>query len=434
MVTTPNADRFDPEAATDTMMAVVTTGIGGLDRLDYRRVARPVPGPGEVLLRVKAAGVNNTEVNARLGWYDPNVSGSTEDVAAGAGTEADDDDDDGWDVASTPFPFIQGADCCGEVVAYGDGASGPSPGARVLVRSCMRVDGFSSFEQRWIGIHFDGAFAQYTKVPAAEIFALDCDWSDAELATIPCAYGTAENQLHRAGLGAGERVLITGASGGVGSASVQLAKRRGATVIAVAGRDKMDAVRDLGADRVLERADDPVEVLGEDAVDLVVDNVAGPDFGNMLHVLRPGGRYVTSGAIAGAVVSLDMRTLYFKDQHLMGCTFRSLHLFDDLLQAIFKLALHTCAGLPGDFRGSVRRVVVHDDRRQSGIDDAGYDPSSSCTSPPLSGGLKTQITRMGVCEMMRCRSCLSRQYMTPGFNSWVMPVSSSSRTPSPSMM
>ena len=97
---------------------------------------------------------------------------------------------------------------------------------------------------------FDGAFAQYAKVPAGEVFPVRCNWSNAELGTIPCAYGTAENMLHRAEVTEGNRVLVAGASGGVGSAVVQLAKRRGAIVTAIAGKEKMGQVRSIGADRV----------------------------------------------------------------------------------------------------------------------------------------------------------------------------------------
>jgi NADPH:quinone reductase-like Zn-dependent oxidoreductase len=329
-----DANRFDPANAPETMLAVVTAGVGGPDKLEFRRVARPVAGAGEVLLKVLAAGVNNTEVNARLGWYSSSVTGSTQSSAdAVDASEATSAQDMGV-TTSSPFPFIQGADCCGEVVAYGPGAQGPAPGNRVLVRTCMEPEAFEAPGQVWLGIHVDGAFAQYLKVPASEIFAVDCMWSDAELATVPCAYGTAENQLHRAGLTKGERVLVTGASGGVGSASVQLAKRRGATVFAIAGKEKMEAVRAIGADRVLERSEDPVAALGENAVDLVVDNVAGPAFPSLLQVLKPRGRYVTSGAIAGPVVQLDMRTLYFKDQQLIGCTSWDQDIFPDLISYI----------------------------------------------------------------------------------------------------
>ena len=171
-----------------------------------------------------------------------------------------------------------------------------------------------------MGSDFDGAFAQFVKVPATEVFAVAGEWTDAELGSIPCAYGTAENMLHRAGVVQGEHVLVAGASGGVGSAAVQLAKRRGATVTAIAGREKMERVRAIGADRVIDREDDIVQCLGQDTVDVVVDNVAGASFGAMLKVLRRGGRYTSSGAIGGPVVSLDMRTFYLKDLTLVGCT------------------------------------------------------------------------------------------------------------------
>ena len=298
------------------MFAVVTTGTGGYDKLAYRSVPVPIAQPGEVLLRVLAAGVNNTEINTRLGWYSASVKTGTQE-AAGAPSEAR--ADGGWSKA-TPFPFIQGTDCCGEVVAVGDATEAPAPGTRVLVRACMRPEGFASAETIWMGSDFDGAFAQFVKVPASEVFAVDCDWSDAELATLPCAYGTAENMLHRAGVSRGSRVLIAGASGGVGSAAVQLAKRRGAHVIGMASAAKHDLVRSIGADQLIDRDANLVQLLGEGSVDIVVDNVAGPGFGAMLEVLRRGGTYVSSGAIAGPMVELDMRTLYLKDLTLLGCT------------------------------------------------------------------------------------------------------------------
>jgi len=157
-------------------------------------------------------------------------------------------------------------------------------------------------------------------VPAAEVFAVHCNWTDAELASIPCAYATAENMLHRSRAAAGEHVLVTGASGGVGSALVQLAKRRGARVTAIAAASKTAQVRALGAERVIDRDDDAVALLGEGSVDLVVDTVAGPRFGAMLKLLRRGGRYASSGAIDGPLVELDMRSVYLKDLTLLGCT------------------------------------------------------------------------------------------------------------------
>lgn len=278
------------------MMAMVTVGQGGYEQLVYRDVPVPALEPGEVLLQVLAAGINNTDINTRVGWY-------------GAG----------WNGA-TPFPLIQGADCCGRVVAMAPDVHGPAVGQRVLVRSCMRTAGFGSMETRWLGTDLDGAFAQYLKVPASEVFAVQSDWTDAELASLPCAWGTAENMLERARLQAGERVWVTGASGGVGSAAVLLAKRRGAVVTAITSRDKQAQVEALGADTVLCREDGSGAFAQLPAPDLVVDNVAGAGFAALLQAMRRGGRYVTSGAIAGADVALDLRALYLRDISLIGST------------------------------------------------------------------------------------------------------------------
>ena len=296
-------DRFDLEGAAATMMAVVTTGNGGLDRLDYREVPVPTPAPGEVLLQVLAAGVNNTEINTRLGWYSKTVTDSTESTAEAEEREARQKADGGWS-APTPFPFIQGTDCCGRVVAVAPGGDEATIGTRVLVRACMRPLGFGSMENIWMASDFDGAFAQFVKAPASEIFAVECAWSDIELATIPCSYGAAENMVHRADVAKGERVLVTGASGGVGSAAVQLAKRRGAIVTAddsyrfgqlhteTSSADRslrevwLQQLRSIGADRVVETADDIAAAVGEKSMDVVIDNVAGPAFDGLLRALK----------------------------------------------------------------------------------------------------------------------------------------------------
>ena len=299
------------------MKAVITTGTGGYDQLHYTDVPIPKPEAGEVLLRVLGAGMNNTEINTRLGWYSSAVTEGTNLFSSA--DESTGIEDGGWN-EKTPFPIIQGTDCCGELVAAGEGVDGWTPGQRVLVRPCMRSDGFDSLDNIWMASDFDGAFAQFVRVPASEVFAVDCEWTDTELATIPCAYGTAENMVHRAGVVAGDRVLVTGASGGVGSALVQLVKRRGAEVIAVAGAAKKNLVADLGADRIVPRGEDLVAAVGEASVDVVIDNVAGDDFTGLMKVLVRGGRYASSGAIAGPMVTLDMRDFYLKDLRLIGCT------------------------------------------------------------------------------------------------------------------
>jgi NADPH:quinone reductase-like Zn-dependent oxidoreductase len=142
--------------------------------------------------------------------------------------------------------------------------------------------------------------------------------------------------LHRAAASSGDHVLVAGASGGVGSAVVQLAKRRGATVTAIAGRQKREQVSAIGADRVIARDDDIVACLGEKSVDVVVDNVAGPAFGGMLKVLKRGGKFASSGAIGGPLVELDMRDFYLKDLTLIGCTAWDEPVFPNLISYIEK--------------------------------------------------------------------------------------------------
>lgn len=317
------------------MAAVLLTGHGGFDKLQYREdVPVPMPGPGEVLIRVAAAGVNNTDINTRIGWYSKGVAGETS-AGGAAGFEAARDQDASWSGAPLSFPRIQGADCCGRIAAVGDGVDPSRIGERVLVRNMLRsyVD-YRPFECWTFGSECDGAFAQYAKAPAREVYKVACDWSDTALASVSCAYSTAENMLHRANVSNGERILVTGASGGVGSAAVQLAKRRGASVIAVAGIAKANEMRALGADRVIPRGESLVDALGRQSTDVVIDLVAGPQWPDLLEILRRGGRYVVAGAIAGPMVGLDVRTLYLKDLSFFGCTFQEDVVFENLVRYI----------------------------------------------------------------------------------------------------
>lgn len=333
----PSGDTRD-DAEHETMMAIVTQGVGDYDQLVAQQVPRPEPKPGEVLLRVLAAGVNNTEINTRLGWYSASITTGTEDASNDLDHPGP-KDDGGWN-AATPFPLIQGADCCGRVVAVGPGCDEAMLGSRVLVRPCMRTGGSSlsaathAAETQWLGSDCNGTFAQFVAVPASEVFAVDCDWSDAELSTIPCAYGTAENMVQRAGVAAGSRVLVPGASGGVGSALVQLLRRRGAEIIGIASAAKHERIMDLGATVMLDRDADAAATLGAESVDVVIDNVGGAGFSAMLGVLRRGGTYVSSGAIAGPTVTLDMRTMYLKDLTLRGCTAWDDGVFESVVAAI----------------------------------------------------------------------------------------------------
>ncbi|SAL68286.1 zinc-binding dehydrogenase [Caballeronia cordobensis] len=317
-----------------TMHAVRLTGLGGFDKLEYRTdVPVPRPKQGEVLVQVHASAVNNTDINTRIGWYSKSIDSDT-GTGGAQGFEHVDGADASWSGASLDFPRIQGADCCGSIVAVGDGVPASRIGERVLISSMLRsYVGYRPFECWTFGSECDGGFAQFAVAPSRETFKVVCDWSDAELASIPCSYSTAENMLHRVKLGA-EVVLITGASGGVGSAAVQLARRRGATVIAQASPGKASALRDLGADRVIDRDADLVSVLGENAIDVVIDVVGGEQWPELLKVLRLGGRYAIAGAIAGPISKIDLRTLYLKDLTLMGCTFQDEEVFPNLISYI----------------------------------------------------------------------------------------------------
>lgn len=314
------------------MTAVLLTGHGGLDRLEVRDdVPVPEPARGEVLIRVAAAGINNTDVNTRVGWYSKTVTGPTEagGVAGFAGAERA---DAGWTGEPIRFPRIQGADCCGRVVGIGEGVDPRRLGERVVVRPLFTPPGRSDPHELWtLGSERDGAFAQFTTVPAAEAYRVESDWTDAELASLPCAYSTAENLLQRAAVAAGEHVLVTGASGGVGSAAVQLAARRGARVTALAAADKAAGVAALGAGRVLPREADLHPELDGDRLDAVIDVVGGPALPRLLELLRPGGRCAVAGAIAGPLVELDLRTLYLGDLTLLGCTRQERAVFERLL-------------------------------------------------------------------------------------------------------
>ena len=402
-----------------TMSAVLTTGHGGYEVLEYRNdIEVPIPNSDQVLIKVLGAGINNTDINTRTAWYSKSVKGETN-----ANHSQGEDGDGSWSGEPFEFPIIQGADCYGEIVAVGDNVDAGRIGERVLVRTMQQYavdyrpyecwtmgsecDGaFAQYmvafsdesfkiESNWsnaelasipcaystaenllersgvkqgeivsvggdvdagrigervlvrtmqqyavdyrpyecwtMGSECDGAFAQYMVAFSDESFKIESNWSNAELASIPCAYSTAENLLERSDVKEGEVVLITGASGGVGSAAIMLAKRRGAKVVAVASEAKADMVREIGADEVIHREDKLIDSIDNESIDVVIDLVAGESWGELLEVLKKGGRYAASGAIAGPIVELDVRTLYLKDLVLIGCTFQDRQVFQNLI-------------------------------------------------------------------------------------------------------
>ena len=295
-----------------TMSGVHLTRHGGPEVLVWRDdIPVPRPQAGEVLVRVLASGVNMTDINTRVGWY-------------GEGRAA------GWSGAMG-FPRIQGSDLCGRIVALGDGVEGLPIGARVICPTNQHEpteDNPIAFVS--IGSEFDGAFAQYCLVKARHLHDVSASpLSDIEIGAMPCAYGTAHNLLTRAQVAVGERVLVTGASGGVGLAAVQLAVLRGAEVTGQCSRSKSGPLHAMNVN-VLSRDDDP----REKSYEVVIDVVGGDGWQTRLDALRPGGRYATSGAVAGPMVKGDLRRIYLNDLTIHGATHQPREVFAGLVTII----------------------------------------------------------------------------------------------------
>jgi len=313
------------------MRAAVTSGFGGPERLEVLDdVAVPEPAAGEVLVEVGACCCNNSDIWLREGSY---------------GREDDSQAQAGWlrEVEPPRFPLIQGADIVGRIVETGEGVEQGWLGRRVLVDTTLH-DAASTEPYGIAGIfgsERDGGFAEYATAPVTSLGVVEVDdLSDVEVAALGSAsFVTAIRMLKRARLVEGELVLIAGASGGVGSAAVQLGKLRGAQVIALSDPGKANTIRDLGADAVVASRDLdlPNAVRAACAgrnIDVAVDVVGGPLFSILLTLLRPLGRYVTVGAVGGPVVALDLRTLYLKHLELLGSTLGTVEDFHELIALI----------------------------------------------------------------------------------------------------
>lgn len=292
------------------MIAAVLTGFGGPEVLEVREdVPVPVPGPGEVQVRISAAALNNTDVWTREGAY-----GTAEDPHARAGWRGD-----------IAFPRIQGGDVAGYVSDVGPGVDPARVGQRVLIDPALYdTDRDDAHPVGLLGSEFDGGFAEYTVV--AEASAHDVTGSplsDEELASLPIAYGTAIGMLERADVRSGETVVVTGASGGVGFAAVQLAAARGARVLAVTLPIKASLVERAGARSIVDRRGNVHAVIRQalpDGVDAVIDVVGGHLLTQLISALAQEGRAVIAGAVAGPVVPFDLRRLYLHNRTLIGST------------------------------------------------------------------------------------------------------------------
>ncbi len=302
----------------ETMRAMVLTGHGGLDKLQYREDwPVPKPGPGEVLVKVRARGLNNTDINTRIAWYAKNVTSGVTDNAGKSGIEADAATAT-WTGEPLTFPRIQGAD--------GAGVDERRIGERVMIDPWLLGPGdyMNPRTSGYFGSECDGGFADYTRVRAENALAVTSTLSDAELATFPCVATTAENLVSRTGLRPGETAVIAGASVGVGTTAIQACRLRGARVIAIAAKSKADRLLALGAHAVVDRneadLDAAIRAAAGGPVDVALDVVGGRMFAGMLGALRQGGRYSSSGAIAGPMVDFDLRQLIYKDLQFTGAT------------------------------------------------------------------------------------------------------------------
>ena len=304
--------RPDPPAE-QSMRAAVLTGHGGPEMLEVRRVALPAPGPGELVVRVAAAAVNNTDIWTREGAY--GLPGDPAALAGGRGP--------------VDFPRIQGGDIAGYVSAVGDGVDAARLGTRVLVDPALYDGpGDDAHPVGILGSEADGGFADYVRVSAERAHDVSgSPLTDEQLACLPIAYGTAMGMLERAALRADETVLVTGASGGVGYALVQLAAARGARVLALTSGSKADLVAAAGAATVLRRDEGDLAtalaVAAPQGLDLVADVVGGAELDAVLSGLREGGRLVIAGAVGGPVVPFDLRRLYLHNRTMIGSTMHS---------------------------------------------------------------------------------------------------------------
>ncbi|MGW5733378.1 MULTISPECIES: zinc-binding dehydrogenase [Streptomyces] len=302
------------------MRAVRITEHGGPEVLELTEVAVPAPQPGEALVQVSAVALNNTDLWTRQGAY-----GLPDDPKATSGWRGPID-----------FPRIQGADVAGRVVAVGTGVADSLVGRRVVVDPAIYDgEGPDAHPVGLMGSERDGGYAQYVTAPAERVHDVTrSPLTDEQLATLPTAYGTALGMIERGRLGTGETALVSGASGGVGIALVQIARARGARVIAISSGAKIDAVRAAGAHEVIDRAGDvtgQLRAVAPEGIDVALDVVAGELVGQGLPLLREGGRWVIAGALGGYDVAFDVRRLYLHNAQVIGSAMHTPAHFDLLM-------------------------------------------------------------------------------------------------------
>lgn len=295
---------------------------GGLDVLEYRDVPRPEPGPGEILVRVRACGLNHLDIYTREGSH---------------GVKA-------------PLPHIGGLEPSGEIAAVGPGVTDWQLGERVLVGAftsdgtcpvCRAGDDNLCLNRKIVGVSIDGGFAEYVKIPASAGVRLPDNIPFPEASAIPAAFGTAWHMLNfRARVQPEEWVLVLAVGSGVGSAAVQVAKVLGARVIATSSsNDKLALARELGADDVINYSTHPNfqhevrRITNGRMVDVVFEHVGQATWKQSLASLRATGRVVTCGGSSGRWGETDIWGLFWQQLSILGsngCTHREFYRVLDL--------------------------------------------------------------------------------------------------------
>jgi alcohol dehydrogenase len=269
--------------------AAVIEAQGPVENLVYRDCPDPIAGPDDLLVRVRVCGLNHLDIFVRRGM--PGFPVST--------------------------PFISGGDVAGTVEAMGANVRGFAIGDRVVLNP--------SSEEGMLGESLPGGMAELVRTPATHAIPLPDGVSFEDAACLPVAYGTAWRMLyHRAPLGSGETVLVLGASGGVGTASVQIAKNLGARVFAVtSSAEKARRLKELGADVVIDASatdfsTETWRLTGKKGVDLVINYTGGDTWVPSMRCLRKHGRLVVCGATAGFDPRTDLRYVWVRELEIIG--------------------------------------------------------------------------------------------------------------------
>lgn len=315
------------------MKAVLFHEHGGPDVLQYGEIETPQPGPGEVQVNLKAAALNRLDLFVREGW--PGIK--------------------------LHYPHIPGADGAGVVSAVGEGVTNVAVGDRVVINATIHEDpldpqvlaGFDNRAARGgiLGEHYPGTYAEYITVPAGNVLALPADFPFDEAAAASLVYLTAwHSMITRGDLRAGESVLIVGASGGVNTASIQIAKLAGATVYVVgSSAEKLQQAEALGADVLIDRSEENwskaiYKLTNRRGVDVVVDNVGAATWTSSIRALARGGRMLVVGGTSGYSAEAPVNYVFAKQISIIGSTMGTRADFNTVMDLLFSRKLTAVIG------------------------------------------------------------------------------------------